>query len=164
MQKLYVQTTGTPNGDGSYDIIAKEYKDPAHVKPRAEMEAAGKAFWLEFVKPDPPRYNPVTHHRPQGSNPVLSDTAWTVSWADPVAKTQQEMDAELAEKQDALMRDWSQYSELEQLLLRATFRQHNMIRELQSDVVILQKSLTDVLADPATATLGELSNTGKRGK
>lgn len=77
--------------DGS--IVARERKD----SPEVATGPDGNPVWRPYVNSTRPSHDAETQHAPVKSE-VVEDTQVTETWADPVDKTSQELDAEVTAK------------------------------------------------------------------
>ena len=66
----------------------------------ADIPAHKAAFVLPYFKDPLPAYDNATHHRPVMLDRVIAVDEVRDGWADPVAKTQQEIDVETVATQD----------------------------------------------------------------
>lgn len=102
----------------------------------AEIPAHKAHYILPVIEVAEPAYDPLTHYAPVALDPAINANDVTYDWAAPVAKTQQEIDGELAVVQDNAMEDVTRDNAITKALATALFETINDVRVLKGQGTI----------------------------
>lgn len=108
-------------------IVGRQLKD----NPRSKVGPDGFPIWRILIKRgDAPTYNPSTHHAPVPIE-TIQGTRVVESWEDPVAKTQEEIDAELEASKEGQLSKLDVANSADKALAKAIFILLNDVRALK---------------------------------
>ena len=131
--------------DGTTVLKTKSFVDGAKLLTKSEAVALGKPWFVEIIKESRPEYDHNTHHAPLALDPVFTDTTATYGWAQPVAKTQQEIDEMSTALKDISIERLDEPSSFEKALGMAVFELVNQVRDLNSQAPITAQQFKSYL-------------------